>query len=97
MKTRRLFLYFTIAAFFLGLATPNLSEGLGEEIKGMVTKIEDGKVTIKDVMGSEKTIEPKNPEALAGLKVGDQASVKDGILIKEGGNPPTAPSPGPRY
>jgi hypothetical protein len=97
MKTRRLFLYFTIAAFFLGLASPDLSSGLGEEIKGMVTKIEGNQVSIKDVMGSEKTIEPKNPEALAGLKVGDQATVKDGILIKQGGNPPTAPSPGPKY
>ena len=97
MKTRRLFLYFTIAAFFLGLASPDLSSGLGEEIKGMVTKIEGNQVSIKDVMGSEKTIEPKNPEALAGLKVGDQAAVKDGILIKEGGNPPTVPPPGPKY
>lgn len=97
MKTRKLFLYFTIAIFFLGIAAPNLSEALPEEIRGMVTKLEDGKVTIKDVMGNEKTVEVKNPEAIAGLKVGDQAAVKDGILIREGGNPPIVPSTVPRY
>ena len=97
MKTRRLFLYFLTAAFFLGLASPDLSFGLGEEIKGTVTKIEGGKVSIKDIMGSEKTVEPKNPEALTDLKVGDRAAVKDGILTKEGGAGSSAPSPGPKY
>jgi hypothetical protein len=33
---------------------PRTSEALPEEIRGMVTKLEDGKVTIKDVMGNEK-------------------------------------------
>ncbi len=97
MTTRRLFVFFVIAMFFLGLASPGLSAGMGEEVKGTVTKIEGGKVSIKDITGSEKTIEPKNPEALTDLKVGDRASVKDGILTKEGGAGPSAPSPGPKY
>jgi hypothetical protein len=97
MTVRRLFMFLVVAVFFLGLASPGLSAGMGEEVKGTVTKIEGGKVSIKDLMGSEKTVEPKNPEALTDLKVGDRASVKDGLLTKEGGAGPSAPSPGPRY
>jgi hypothetical protein len=97
MTARRLFLFFMVAMFSLGLASSGLSAVLGEEVKGTVTKIDGGKVSIKDFMGDEKTIEPKNPEALTNLKVGDRASVKDGILIKEGGAGPSAPSSGPRY
>jgi hypothetical protein len=97
MIARKLFVFFMVAVFSLGLASTGLSAGMGEEVRGTVTKIEGGKVSIKDMMGSEKTVEPKNPEALTDLKVGDQASVKDGILIKAGGAGPSAPSPGPRY
>ncbi len=97
MTAKRIFMLIVVAVFFLGLASPVLSAGMGDEVKGTVTRIEGGKVSIKDMMGSEKTVEPKNPEALAGIKVGDQASVKDGILTKEGGAMPSAPSPGPKY
>jgi hypothetical protein len=45
----------------------------------------------------EKMIKPENPDALKDLKVGDEVSVKDGKLIKEGGAGPSAPSPGPKY
>jgi hypothetical protein len=69
---------------------------MGEEVNGTVTKIDGGKVSIKGLMGDEKTVVPKNPEALMGLMVGDKASVKDGILTKTGGSAP-APSPGPKY
>jgi hypothetical protein len=48
-------------------------------------------------MGDEKTVEPINPEALTNLKVGDRASVKDGILTIEGGAVRSAPSPDPKY
>jgi len=87
---------FVVALFSLGLASPGLSSTLGEEVKGTVTKIDGGKVSIKDFMGDEKTIEPINPEALRNFKVGDRALVKDGILTKEGGAGPSAPSPGPK-
>jgi hypothetical protein len=96
MTAKKLFIYFVVAVFSLGLASPGLSGGMGEA-KGTVTKIEGNKVIIKDSMGMEKTIEPKNPEALKDLKVGDQASVKEGILTKEGGSGKSAPSPGPKY
>jgi hypothetical protein len=42
----------------------------------------------------EKTIEPMNLEALTEFNVGDEVSVKDGKLVKEGGAGPSAPSPG---
>jgi hypothetical protein len=96
MTARKLFIYFVVALFSLGLASPGLSGGMGEA-KGTVTKIEGSKVTIKDSMGMEKTVEPKNPEALKDLKVGDQASVKEGKLTKEGGSGKSAPSPGTKY
>jgi hypothetical protein len=97
MVARKLFLFFVVAVFSLGLASAGLSAGMGEDVMGIVTKIEGGKVSIMDKMGSEKTIEPKNPEALKDLKVGDQASVKDGILKKMGSAGPSAPSSSPKY
>jgi hypothetical protein len=99
MVARNLFVFFVVAMFSLGLASTGHSAELGDEVKGTVTKIDGGKVSIKDLMGDEKTVEPKNPEALKGLRVGDEASVKDGILKKVGGAGPyaPAPSPGPRY
>ncbi len=97
MAARRLFALFVVMVISLGLANAGLSAGLGDEVRGTVTKIDGGKVTIKDFMGEEKTVEPKNPEALTNLKVGDKADVKDGILTKEGGAGPAAPSPGSGY
>ena len=90
-------IFMALAWFSLGLASPALSGLAGEEVRGIVTKIDGGKVSIRDFMGDEKTIEPINPEALKTLKVGDRASVKDGKLVKEGGAGPSAPSPGPKY
>ena len=97
MTSGKHFTFFVISLLFLSLASTGLSAGMGEEVKGTVTKIDGGKVSIKDSTGDEKTIEPINPEALSTLKVGDRALVKDGILIKEGGAGPSAPSPGPKY
>jgi hypothetical protein len=96
MAARTLFVFFVVAMFSLGLASPGFSAGMVEDAKGTVTKIEGGKVSIKDSMG-EKTIEPMNPEALTDLKVGDQVSVKDGKLTKEGGAGPSAPPRAPGY
>ena len=97
MKARKLLVYLVVALFSLDLASPVLSSGMGDEATGTVTRIDGGKVSIKDSMGGEKTIEPKNPEALTDLKVGDQASVKDGILKKTGGTGPSAPPRPPGY
>ena len=83
MVTRKLFVFFVIAVFSLGLAGAGFSAGMAGDAKGgFVTKIENGKVTIKDNMG-ETTVEPTNPEVLTELKVGDKVSVKDGKLDKE--------------
>jgi len=97
MAARRIFLFFVVALFSLGLASPGLAGVVGEEVKGTVTRIDGGKVSIKDFMGDEKSVEPINPEALSNLKVGDRALVKDGILTIEGGAGRSAPSPGPKY
>jgi len=97
MAAKKIFMFFMVALFSLGLASPGLAVVVGEEVKGTVTKIDGGKVSIKDFMGDEKTVEPINPEALKNLKVGDRASVKEGILTIEGGSGRSAPSPGPRY
>jgi hypothetical protein len=83
MVTRKLFVFFVIAVFSLGLAGAGFSAGMvGDAKGGFVTKIENGKVTIKDNMG-ETMVEPTNPEVLTELKVGDKVSVKDGKLDKE--------------
>jgi hypothetical protein len=97
MTARRLFIFMVLALFSLGFASTGLSGVVGEEVRGTVTKIDGGKVSIKDFMGDEKTVEPINPEVLKTLKVGDRAQVKDGILTKEGGAGPSAPSLGPKY
>jgi len=97
MAARRIFMLFVVALFSLGLASQGLAAVVGEEVKGTVTKIDGGKVSIKDFMGDEKTVEPINPEALTNLKVGDRASVKEGILTIEGGAVRSVPSPGTGY
>ena len=97
MVARKLFVIFVIALFSLVLASPGISAGPEDEVKGTVTKIDGGKVSIKDILGVEKTVEPINPEALMDLKVGDRAVVKDGILRKVGGAGPSTPAPGPKY
>jgi len=85
--------------FTLSLASISFSEGMGKEIKGSVTKIEDSKVTILDSTGKAKTIEVKNSAALEDLKVGDTISVKEGMLTKEigGSSSPKPAAPTPKY
>jgi hypothetical protein len=100
--TKSLLVLLAVMAFTLSLASTCLSAGMEKEIKGSVTKIEDGKVTIMDSMGKkEKTIEVKNLAAFPALKVGDQISVKDGVLtIVSGGSSapaPAVPTPAPKY
>ena len=98
---KRLLILLAVMAFTLSLASTYVSAGMGEEIKGSVTKIEDGKVTILDAMGNEKTMKVKDPAALQDLKVGERISMKDGMLTKESGGSatpePSAPAPGTKY
>ena len=95
MVARKLIVFFAVVMFPLGLLSLTFAAGM-DELKGTVTKIEGGIVSIKDSVG-EKMIKPENPEALKDLKIGDEVSVKDGKLIKEGGAGPSNPSPGPGY
>lgn len=97
MAARRIFMFSVAVLFSLGLARPGLAGVVGEEVKGTVTRIDGGKVSIRDFMGDEKTVEPINPEAISKLKVGDRALVKEGILTIEGSAGRSAPSPGPGY
>jgi ribosomal protein S1 len=95
--TKKLLALLAATVFTLSLAAPALSAGMGGDVKGTVTKIEGSKVTVKDSMGTEQTIEAKGPDELKDIKVGDQVAVKDGKLTKEGGAGPSSPSPGPKY
>jgi len=97
MMARKLFVLLTAVVFSLNLASLGFTAGMGDDVKGTVTKIEGGQVTIKDAMGIEQSVEPKNPDALTNLKVGDKATVKDGMLMKGDGMEPAAPSPGSGY
>ena len=97
MTARKLLFLLAVGIFTLSLAGPAISAGMGDDIKGTITRIDGNQVTIKGNTGDEKTVEPANPEALGDLKVGDQAAVKDGILTKQGGGEPPAPSPGSGY
>ena len=83
MLARKLLVLLVVTIFSLSLASLGISAG--DELKGIVTKIDGSTVSITDVLGNEKTVEIKNPEALKVLKVGDQATVTDGIVKKEGG------------
>lgn len=98
---KKLFILSAIMAFTLSMASTYASAGMREEIKGSVTKIEDGKVTVLDATGNEKTMKVKDPAALQDLKVGEQISIKDGMLIKESGESsapkPSAPVHGSKY
>lgn len=94
---KKLAILLVAAVISLNLPALAISAGMGDDVKGTVTKIEGGAVTIKDATGIEQTVEPKNPDALTDLKVGDQATVKDGMLMKGDGMEPAAPSPGPKY
>ena len=95
--TKKLAILLVAAVISLNLPALAISAGMGDDVKGTVTKIEGGQVTIKDAMGIEQTVEPKNPDALTDLKVGDKAAVKDGMLMKGDGMEPAAPSPAPGY
>ena len=97
MPANKLLILLAAIVLSVILASPGISAGTGDDIKGTVTKIDGGKITVKDFMNVEKTVEPVNPEAVTEFNVGDQATVKDGILLRKGGNGPSVPSPGPRY
>ena len=94
---KKLAILLVAAVISMNLPALAISAGMGDDVKGTVTKIEGGTVTIKDAMGIEQTVEPKNPDALTDLKVGDKAAVKDGMLMKGDGMEPAAPSPAPGY
>ena len=95
MVARKLIIFYAVVMFPLGLLSLSFAAGM-YELKGTVIKIEGGIVSIKGSVG-EKMIKPENPEALKDLKVGDEVSVKDGKLIKEGGAGSSTPSPGHNY
>jgi hypothetical protein len=48
MTARKLFIFIVLALFSLGLASPGLSGVVGEEGRDTATKIDGGRVNIKD-------------------------------------------------
>jgi len=63
------------------------------EVKGTVTKIDAAKkeVTVKDAAGKETKVQVKD---VAGTKVGDMVTIKDGKVTKEA-KPAAKPKPAP--
>ncbi len=53
--------------------------GFAADVKGTITKIEAGKITVKSADGKETTV---GGDA-KGLKVGDKVTVKDGKVMKK--------------
>ncbi len=53
--------------------------GFAADLKGTITKIEGGKITVKAADGKETTV---GGDA-KGLKVGDKVVVKDGKIMKK--------------
>ena len=51
---------------------------LAADMKGTITKVEGGKITVKTADGKETT-----GTGDAGLKVGDKVTVKDGKVMKK--------------
>ncbi len=78
MKIKSLITVLVAAVFLLGLAS--LSLAAGDEkmgVSGTVTKIEGNKVTVKDDMGKETTVEVKD---VKDTKVGDKVKIEDGVI-----------------
>jgi hydrogenase maturation factor len=80
MKTKSVIAVLVAALFLLSLAGLSFASGAKEMgVIGQVTKIEDNKVTVKDDMGKETTIDVKD---VKDTKVGDKVMIKDGIIEK---------------
>ena len=70
------FLVFLLAVVFT-VAVAGLS--FASDMKGTISKIESGKITVKASDGKETTV----PGDAKGLKVGDKVTVKDGKVMKK--------------
>ena len=79
MTIKKLIVLFMAAVFILGVVGLSFSD---QEVKGTVSKIDGNKLTVRDDMGKEKTVEVKDLESLEGIKIGDRVLVKDGKVIK---------------
>ncbi len=91
MKTKSIITALVAAAFLLGSAS--LSLAAGDEkmaVSGTVTKIEGNKVTVKDDMGKETTVEVKD---IKGTKVGDKVKIEDGVIENVAAEPGTSEKP----
>jgi len=78
MKTKDIVTLLVIIAFTVG--TIGIAFADAENVKGAVTKIEDNKITVKDAVGKETTVEVKST---ANIKVGDRVIIKNKEVTKE--------------
>jgi hypothetical protein len=74
MKTKAIIAMFVAIIFTLGV----VGLGFAAEVKGTITKIDGNKVTLKDDMGKEQTVDVKDAK---GLKVGEKVDIKDGVVV----------------
>lgn len=70
----------------VGMSILAHAQEMTQEIKGTVSRIDGNKLTIRDDMNMEKTVnvEGKDLESLKQIKVGDRVLVRDGKVTKGG-------------
>ncbi len=83
MKTKSIIAVLVAVVFILSFTSLSFAAGAEKAekmaVKGEVTKIQDNKVTVKDDMGTETTVDVKD---LKDIKVGDKVKIKDGVVKK---------------
>ena len=90
MKMKTIITVLVAAAFLLSLASISLAGAEKMKVSGTVTKIEGNKVTVRDDMGKETTIDVKD---VKDTKVGDKVKIEEGIIKKATGKPETSEMP----
>lgn len=77
MKAKAIIALMVALLFSIGV----VSLSFAAEVKGTVTKIDGKKITVKGADGKETTVEVK--EVPKDLKVGDNVTIKDGMVTVE--------------
>jgi hypothetical protein len=82
------------AIFLMSFSNPSFASGAEKVektgVKGMVTKIEGNKVTVKDDMGKETAVDGKD---LKDIKVGEKVIIQEGIIKKMTEKPERSENP----
>ncbi len=77
MKVRAIIALLVVFVFAFGI----VSMAVASEVKGVVTKIDGNKITVRDAAKKETTVEVK--EVPKGLRTGDTVTIKAGAVTVE--------------